>query len=106
MSNNHLPSQRISSRPYSNSLNSYSALFSEELEWDNWGDKMFGFTNQEIPESKQPEPKTNLTFLIVSTIFLILVTATWAKASPTYNELPPTDINSATELLKLITNFE
>ncbi len=105
MSNNHLPSQRISF-PYSNSLNSYSALFPEELEWDNWGDEMFVFKNQEIPESKQPEPKTNLTFLTLSTIFLILVTVTWAKASPRYNELPPTDINSATELIKLITNFE
>ncbi len=104
MSNNRSSLQKISFRPYSHSLNSYSALLPEELEWDCWGDELFVFSDNREPQSQQPESKTNVVLLTISTIFLILVTATWAKASPNYNQLRSTNFNSTTEFIQLITN--
>lgn len=106
MPNNHLSSQKTASRPYSHSLNSY--LLPEEAEWDTWGDEKFVFQprDRDIPPSQQSESKTGITFLTLSTIILILVTASLAQALPTHKESQLTNINSTTELIKLVTNFE
>jgi hypothetical protein len=99
MSHNRSSLKNIASRPYSHSLNSYSALFPEELEWDRWGDELFVFNDHRETPAQQPESKTNVTMLTISTVFLILVTATWAKASPKYSEFHSTNENSTTEFL-------